>query len=201
MDCNTPLERVISRCLEVGINCVAIADHGTIEGALKLQSMAPFPVIVAEEILTPHGEIMGMFLKQGIPSGLSVEQVISRIRDQAALVCIPHPFDALRPSALDSRTIERITGQIDIIEVFNARTVFPRYLAKAQDFARKHGIAESAGSDAHTPGEIGNAFIEMPEFDGRDDFLEALMKGRITGHRANPLVHLASTWAKLKGRF
>jgi hypothetical protein len=201
MDCNTPLERVISRCLEVGINCVAIADHGTIEGALKLQSMAPFPVIVAEEILTPHGEIMGMFLKQGIPSGLSVEQVISRIRDQAALVCIPHPFDALRPSALDSRTIERITGQIDIIEVFNARTVFPHYLAKAQDFARKHGIAESAGSDAHTPGEIGNAFIEMPEFDGRDDFLEALMKGRITGHRANPLVHLASTWAKLKGRF
>jgi len=64
MDCNTPLERIISRCLEMQINCIAVADHGTVEGALEIQQMAPFQVIVAEEILTPHGEIMGMFLKE-----------------------------------------------------------------------------------------------------------------------------------------
>ena len=83
-DCDTPLEQIINRCLEVGISCIAIADHGTIEGGLKMQSIAPFSVIVAEEILTPYGEIMGMFLKEGIPSGLSIEQVISRIRAQDA---------------------------------------------------------------------------------------------------------------------
>ena len=74
LDCNTPLEKIVSRCLEIGINCVAISDHGTAEGALKLREMAPFTVIVAEEILTPHGEIMGMFLEKTIPSGLSVAE-------------------------------------------------------------------------------------------------------------------------------
>ena len=72
MDCNTPLEKIIQRCLEIDINCIAVADHGTVEGALKMQDMAPFTVIVAEEILTPYGEIMGMFLKETVSSGLSV---------------------------------------------------------------------------------------------------------------------------------
>ncbi|MDO8688252.1 MAG: PHP domain-containing protein, partial [Dehalococcoidales bacterium] len=121
MDCATSLEEIISRCLETGINCINIADHGTVEGALKMQSLAPFPVIVSEEVLTPHGEIMGMFLKESIPSGLSVEEAISRIKAQDALVCIPHPFDPLRGLRLDSKRFEELAGQIDIIEVFNAR--------------------------------------------------------------------------------
>jgi len=200
MDCNTSLEKVIRRCLESRINCVAIADHGTIEGALKMQSLAPFPVIVAEEILTPHGEIMGMFLKETIPSGLSVEQTISRIKTQGGLVCIPHPFDRFRRSALNSNIIEELVGQIDIIEVFNSRTLLLHTLTKAQMFAEKYDICQSAGSDAHTVYEIGNAYVEMPEFNGRDDFLQALDKGNISGHRTNPLIHFASAWAKLKSR-
>jgi len=90
-DCNTSLEQIISRCQQTGINCIAVTDHGTIEGALKMQSIAPFVIIVAEEILTPRGEIMGMFLKEGIPSGLSVEETISRIKAQDALVPLMIP--------------------------------------------------------------------------------------------------------------
>ena len=86
MDCDTPVEKIIERCLETGINCVAIADHDAVAGALKMQSLAPFPVIVAEEVLTPQGEIMGMFLKERIPSGQTVEQVISQIRAQGAFI-------------------------------------------------------------------------------------------------------------------
>ena len=82
MDCNTPLEQIITRCLDIGINCLAIADHGNITGALKLKKIAPFQVIIAEEILTPWGEIMGMFLSEEIPSRLSVEETIQRIKDQ-----------------------------------------------------------------------------------------------------------------------
>ena len=198
MDCNTSLERIITRCLETRINCIAITDHGTIEGALKMQSIAPFPVIIAEEILTPQGEIMGMFLKEGIPSGLSVEQTISRIRAQGGLVGIPHPFDVFRKSALKNNIIEKLVEQIDVIEVFNSRSPLLRSSVRAQIFAQKYGIPGIAGSDAHTPSEIGNAYIEMPEFNGRDDFLNALAKGKICGHRANPLVHLTSAWARLK---
>ncbi len=199
MDCSTPLEKIINRCLELGINCIAIADHGTTEGALKMQNLAPFKVIVAEEILTPHGEIMGMFLKETIPSGLSVEQTISRIRAQGALVNIPHPFDIFRPSALDSGIIEEIVDQIDAVEVFNAREPFRKPSAKAQAFAQKYDIPGTAGSDAHTIGEIGNAYIEMPEFNGRNDFLQALRAGKVLGHRTSPLIHFVTAWEKLKG--
>lgn len=198
MDCNTPIEKIIKRCEEVGINCVTIADHGIIEGAVEMQRRAPFRVIVAEEILTPHGEIIGMFLKEEIPHELPVPETIARIKDQGGLVCIPHPFDVIRPAALGNRIIEEIAGEIDIIEVFNARNPLPHSSAKARAFAEKHGLAMSAGSDAHTPNEIGNAWVEMPEFTGKDDFLEALSTGEITGRRTNVLNHFYSTWAKIK---
>jgi len=163
-----------------------------------MREISPFPVIVAEEILTPHGEIMGMFLEETIPSGLSVEQTISRIRAQDGLVCIPHPFDIFRGSALRSNIIEEIVEQIDIVEVLNSRYILGRSSTKALAFALKYDIVQSAGSDAHTPYEIGNAYVEMPEFNGRDDFLEALEKGKISGHRTTPLIHFASAWARLK---
>jgi hypothetical protein len=200
VDCNTPLEKIVSRCLEIGINCVAICDHGTAEGALRMRDIAPFTIIVAEEIMTPDGEIMGMFLKETIPSRLPVKEVISQIRAQGGLVCIPHPFDILRRSALRNHVIEEIADQIDIVEVFNSRTVFPHHSAKALAFATKHGITKSAGSDAHTLQEIGRTYVEMPEFKGKDDFLQALEKGKITGHITNPFIHFASAWTKLRKR-
>jgi len=198
MDCNTPLEQIINRCLETGINCIAVADHGTTEGALKMQSIAPFPVIIAEEILTTHGEIMGLFLKETIPGGQSVEKTISLIRAQGGPINIPHPFDMFRHSALDGRIIEEIVEQIDAVEVFNARCILLRSSIKAEIFAEKYGIPRSAGSDAHTLQEIGNAYVEMPEFNGRDDFLDALKKGKISGRRTNPLIHFNSLWARLR---
>ena len=201
MDCNTPLEKIIGRCLELGINCIAIADHGTVEGALKIQAMAPFPVIVAEEILTPHGEIMGMFLEETIPSGQSVDETIARIRTQGGLVGIPHPFEFMRHSPLNSKIIEEIAEQIDVMEVLNARSPFAASSAKAQAFAQKYGIPQCAGSDAHTIQEIGNAYVEMPEFNGKEEFLQALAQGKIRGHRSSQLMRLFSGWATLKSQF
>ena len=200
MDCAMSLGTIIKRCQEQGINCVAIADHGTIEGALEMQHLAPFTVIVAEEILTPDGEIMGMFLEENIANGLSVEQTIAHIRGQGGLVCIPHAFDIFRPSALGAKIVEKITDEIDVMEVFNSRSPLLRSSAKARAFAEKYGIAQSAGSDAHTLNEIGNAYVEMPEFTGKDDFLQALGKGKVFGYRTNPLTHFSSAWAKLKKR-
>ncbi len=200
MDCNTPLEKIIERCQEVGVNCIALCDHGTAEGALRMRELAPFKVIVAEEVLTPYGEIMGMFLEETIPCGLSVAETISRIKAQGGLVCIPHPFDSFRHSALKSRVIEEIADQIDIFEVLNARGILARDSKRAEAFAAKHGLIRSAGSDAHTLREIGNAYVEMPEFEGRDDFLEALKKGKISGHRTSPLVHFASLWNRIKSK-
>lgn len=198
MDCAMSPEEIIKRCLETGINCIAIADHGTIEGALKMQSLAPFPVIVAEEVLTPYGEIMGMFLKEGIPSGISIEETISRIKAQGALISLPHLFDPLRGMRLDSKRLNELGKQIDLIEVFNARSLLPQDSTKAQAFARKHGLPGVAGSDSHTLSEIGKTYVEIAEFSGQEEFLQVVRKGKIHRRQSSPLVHFGSTWTKLK---
>ena len=198
MDCAMPLEQIIARCLEVGVNCLAVTDHDTIAGALKLKEMAPFHVIVGEEILTTDGEIIGLFLSQEVPSKLSLEETIARIKAQEGLVCIPHPYDRLRFSAFRNQVFEDIMPEVDIIEVFNARSLSPGSSAKAWQLVKKYGKLASAGSDAHTPAEIGNACVEMPEFNSQDEFLKSLANGKISGSKSNPTVHFASTWARLK---
>jgi hypothetical protein len=198
MDCRTPLDRIIARCQELKIDCIAIADHGTAEGALEMQKLAPFKVIVAEEILTTEGEIMGMFLRQTIPGGITPQEAVKCIRAQGGLVNIPHPFETIRGSALKDRVIDEMAADIDLMEVLNARSPFPANSNKARAFAAKHGIPGSAGSDAHTINEIGNAYIEMPDFNDRDEFLKALARGKICGHRSGMFVHVFSTWARMK---
>jgi predicted metal-dependent phosphoesterase TrpH len=198
MDCTMPLEQIITRCLEVGINCLAVADHNTISGALKMKEMAPFPIIVAEEILSSDGEIIGLFLSKEIPSKLSMEETVAQIKAQDGLVCIPHPYDRLRFSVFRNQVFEHIMPQVDIIEVFNARSLAPGSSTRARQLAQKYGKLASAGSDAHTLSGIGNTYVEMPEFNGKDEFLASLAKGKIFGTKSNPTVHFASTWARLK---
>jgi len=198
IDCLTPLERIVDRCLEIGINCIAVADHNTIAGALRLKEIAPFKVIIAEEILTPVGEIMGLFLNKEVPPGLSPQETISRIRSQGGLVAIPHPFGRSLSWKSNLLTSTEILSQFDIIETFNSRTPFPSDIAKAQKLAKEQRKVASAGSDAHTLGEIGRAYVEMPEFNGPDDFLNSLAQGKIFWQKSSYLAHFASTWARIR---
>jgi len=198
MDCAMSLEQIIDRSLKIGINCLAVTDHNTIEGALRLKELAPFPIIVGEEILTTGGEIIGLFLTTEIPSGLSPEETVGRIKSQGGLVCIPHPYDTLRLSASRDSMFESLMPEIDIIEVFNARSIFPSATNKAWQLAQKYGKPMSAGSDAHSLQEIGNAYVEMPPFGDKETFITSLEQGRIGGSRSSPIVHFHSTWARLK---
>jgi len=201
MDCSTQLEKIIERCRKLEINCIAIADHGTAEGALKMQKLAPFKVIVAEECLTTQGEIMGMFLKETVPSGLTPQETIRRIHEQGALVNIPHPFETLRGSSLKDWAVDEIAGDIDLMEVLNARSPFPKNTNRARTFAEAHDIPGGAGSDAHTVMEIGNAYVMMSDFTTPQEFLKSLRGGTIYGKRSSMFVKVFSTWAKVKNQF
>ena len=201
MDCTMSLEEIIARCLEVGINCLGIADHNAIAGALKMKEIAPFSIIVGEEILTLDGEVIGFFLSQEIPSKLSIKETIARIKAQDGLVCIPHPYDRLRFSVFRGRVFDDVMPDVDIIEAFNARGLSPGSSTRAWELARKYGKPASAGSDAHTLPEIGNAYVEMPDFNGKDEFLASLAKGKISGNKSNPTAHFVSTWNRLKKRW
>jgi predicted metal-dependent phosphoesterase TrpH len=183
-------EQIVQRCLDIGINCLAITDHNSIAGALETKKIAPFKVIIGEEILTNSGEIIGYFLSEVIPAHLSPEETVKRIKAQGGLACIPHPCDSLRPqSRLQRRALERIMPQVDLIEVFNSRTLLPWDLACARQLAQKHGLPGTAGSDAHVVQEVGRSYIELPEFNDAEQFRKALAQGQITGNRTSILIH------------
>jgi len=193
------LAEVVEAAGERGIGALAITDHDAIDGALALQKTAPFPVIAGEEIDTGDGEIIGLFLHEWIPPGLGPVATISRIRQQGGLVYIPHPFDTQR-SALAEATLLQILDEIDAVEVLNARVIVPTCNEQAMRFARKHNLPAGAGSDAHTAGEIGQAYVEMQPFHDKDSFVRSLTRAKVGGTVSWPHVHLFSTWAKMQKR-
>jgi len=194
-------QQLISACQSKGINCIAVADHGTTLGAREISKMAPFKVIICEEVRTPYGEIMGMFLHEDIPDRIPVDEVIKRIRGQGGLACIPHPYDRVRPSAFrDKKMLEELADRVDIIEVFNSRSLFPGAEEKARSLARRHGKLISYGSDSHSPSEIGCVCIEMADFNTPREFLTSLAAATFQGSKSSPLVHFITTTARLGKR-
>ncbi len=201
MDCQNEPEDIVKRCQTLGIDCIAVCDHDAVQGALELKKIAPFKVIVAEEVLTHNGEVMGMFLKEHIASGIPIEKAIAAIKEQGGLVAIPHPFDPLRGLRLNTEEFDKLAPQINIIEVFNARCPFGKSDLKARTFAKKHNLPGTAGSDAHIISEIGNVIVTLPDFNSPQEFLVALKEAGIQGKRSSPFVHFHSTWAKLRRIF
>ena len=180
-DSFTSLEEVIEACRKRGIDKVAITDHNTIAGALALLEMAPDLVIVGEEIKTNVGEIIAYFLKQEVPKGLPVQEAIARVREQGGVVSVSHPLDRLRREAMGLTHLLSIIERVDALEAFNARTTFPSDNHRVLDLAREWGLLATAGSDAHIAWEIGHAYVEMPAFNGKDEFLRSQAQGQIVG--------------------
>jgi predicted metal-dependent phosphoesterase TrpH len=187
---------VIRTVQRLGLDGVAITDHNTITGARELQAVAPFLVIVGEEIKTTQGEIIGLFLREPIPRGLSPEETIAAIRQQEAVVYVPHPLDRIRTSAMGRRALLRIIHQVDALEVFNARILFPRENAQARELALRYGLAMGAGSDAHIASEIGRGYVIMEPFDGPASFLASLTRGEAVGVLTSPLIHVVTSLTK-----
>ena len=200
-DCASASLKLVARCLERGLDCIAITDHNTIEGALETREIAPFTVIVGEEVTTTGGDIIGLFLREEVPSGLSPLEAVQCIKEQGGLVSIPHPFDRFRSSVIRPDPLSQVLPHVDIIETFNARNVLGRADRKAAEMASRHNIAACSVSDAHTIHELGRTYVAMPEFDGTaQGFLTALRQGTLVCHRSNPLVHAASSLFKLRRR-
>lgn len=199
-DSLTTYDAVIAAVQQRGLDAIAVTDHNTIQGALELREIAPFPVIVAEEIRTTDGEIFGYFVEEEIPRGLPLEETIARVKAQAGLVGVPHPVDRLR-SGIGEAAVRRLAEQIDLVEGFNARCARPSYNEQAQRLARELHKPITAGSDAHSAREIGNAYVELASFDDAASFLGSMASATWYGRQTNPLIRLSSMWAKIVGRF
>ncbi len=202
-DSATSFQDLIDRCIQKRIDVLVITDHNQIEGALRLQSIAPFRVIVGEEVLTQEGEIIGLFLKKHIVSGFSMTDTIKEIKRQGGIVYLPHPFDTTsRKTAIHKSSLIKNINDIDIIEVFNGRTIKPWDNLRAEKFANQIKKIRCIGSDAHTKYEIGRNFVIMEDFAGTDEFLRNLSQA--TMHRALviPWVFLLTKYHRfIKRRF
>jgi predicted metal-dependent phosphoesterase TrpH len=182
-DSTTTPDEVAAAVAEAGIDVLCITDHNAIKGAVELVDRLPCRVIVGEELRTHAGEIIGLFLDERIPFGTNPADAARAIRDQGGIVYIPHPYDPMRNNltepALDALIDD---GLVDAIEAFNAKTSLRSLNQRAAATAVDHGLAAGAGSDAHVPGAIGAAYVEMPDFDSPSDFLAKLRLGRVVGH-------------------
>lgn len=200
-DCNMSLDTIIRTCLRRGINCVALTDHNSLSAAPALQRLAPFPVILGEEIKTTEGEITGLFLTDEIPRGKTPGATVEEIRRQGGVVYIPHPFDRVRRGAIRREALLEILDQVDVIESYNSRISFRADVEAAERFALEHGKLQGAGSDSHVWWELGNSYVEMPEFEGAEGFLRSLAEGKIHGRLSSPAVHLASSFARFRKKY
>lgn len=194
-------QAIINTARKRNIDRIAITDHNRIDGALRVQELAPEMVIIGEEIMTTQGEIIAWFVRELVPKGLSPAETIRRLRAQGAVIGIPHPLDSLRKSSAMGReaTLAIITD-VDALEVFNARSHNRADNEQARALAKQYGKLMTAGSDAHTPGEIGRAVVLMPPFHDADSFRASLAQGRIEGRLSGHHVHFYSTYAKLHKR-
>jgi predicted metal-dependent phosphoesterase TrpH len=182
-DSTTTPDELIAAVNESGIDVLCITDHHAIAGAEQLRDVLPCRVIVGEELRTAAGEIIGLFLEERIPNGLGHVETAQAIRDQGAVVYIPHPFDPLRRNLAEPALHQLAeAGLIDAVEVINAKTSLQSLNRRAAEFAAEFDLAAGAGSDAHVPNAIGAAFVEMPDFASSADFLTVLRLGTPVGH-------------------
>jgi predicted metal-dependent phosphoesterase TrpH len=171
-----------------GLGAIAVTDHNEISGALDARAKADgIKVIVGEEIKTAdQGEVIGLFIEEKIPRGMTLQETICEIKRQGGLVYVPHPFDRLH-SVPDYEHLLDVLDDVDAIEVFNPRVAISEFNDEAVRFAAKYRIPAGAGSDAHVPQGLGSVRIRMHDFDGPEEFLESLRDADIVRNPASLL--------------
>jgi len=187
-DCATPVEVLLAEARSRGLGAIAITDHNEISGAKEALAKADsIQVIVGEEIKTAdQGEVIGLFIDDKIPRGMTLAQTIAEIKRQGGLVYVPHPFDRLH-SVPGYEHLLTVIDDVDAIEVFNPRVAFNEFNEEAVRFAAKYRIPAGAGSDAHVPQGLGSVRIRMRDFDGPQEFLESLRDADIIRNPASLL--------------
>jgi hypothetical protein len=201
-DCLARPADVVKAAADRGLTHLVVTDHDRIDGALAARDAAPvgLTVIVGEEIKTAEGDLIAAFLERAVAPGMTAAETVAAVREQGGLVGIPHPFDRLRGSVRTDARISALALLVDWIEVHNARLVGGGN-ERAAEFAREHGIAGVAVSDAHSVMEVGVAYTAL---DGDPStpagLLAALPGAELVPGRATYAVRLWTPIAKAVNR-
>jgi len=161
---NMKPETLLKVAKKRGLDGIAVTDHGSIEGALKVKKLnkdRSFEVIVGTEISTTSGDVLAYYLNKNVKS-TDFFDMVDEVKKQDGLIVIPHPFrTSTNPSHKFKLPFKQIKNKIDAIECLNARMLFPWDNTKAERIADKLNIAKTGGGDAHFKFEVGTAYTKF----------------------------------------
>lgn len=177
------------------IDRLVITDHNSIQGALEAQAIDPELVIVGEEIMTTKGEILAAFVQEEIPPYLTPQETINRLKEQGAFISVSHPFDEMRAGGWQEKDLLEIIPFVDAVEVYNSRCMLPRFNRRAREFALKHNLAGTVGSDAHAAFEAGRSVILLDQFTGPEEMRAVIRQAKFRVKWSPWWFHLVSRYA------
>jgi predicted metal-dependent phosphoesterase TrpH len=200
-DCSTNLKDIILFAKKKGLNGVAITDHNTVEGALKLlKNKTDLIIIPGIEVSTKQGHILGINITTPVPPKENMEKTVKKIHDAGGIAIAAHPSAFFRGIGLTKRTL-----LLDAIEVINSSVIPFFYLTKLNKrFSNKFHLSKTAGSDSHLPETIGSSytFIETKKTPKIENLIQSIKDGstKIYGDPISWKLRLKKIFKKKKER-
>ena len=157
-----------------GLDGVAITDHDTIRGALKLADGKELIIIPGIEVSTLQGHVIALNVTEQIPPNLSVSETIEKTHELNGIATAAHPSVMLK--GLRMHMCRDLN--FDAIEVINS-AAFPFSMSTHLNrrIAVNLNLPQTGGSDAHYAPEIGSAYTLVDADREIDDIARAIRKG------------------------
>jgi predicted metal-dependent phosphoesterase TrpH len=163
----TPAEVLDWVCSKTDLRVIAIADHNTNLGAIEAAALAverklPVEVVVAQEVESADGHIIGLWTPKIVSPGMTAVETIAAIHEQGGFAVAAHPFaPRLWSKAGLSRGNRGVynNAPYDGIEVANSTPLLfvANWVARGYQLSHGERFACTGGSDAHIPQVIGTS--------------------------------------------
>jgi len=174
IDAGTTPEEVVTYSKKHGLDGVAITDHDTLKGALKLTNQKELLVIPGIEITTLDGHVLALNVREEVLPRMPLSETIRRIHELGGVAVAAHP------KVIHGGIGQQITSSLgfDAIEVINSSAFpfsFSTYMSRK--VALRLGLPQVAGSDAHYPSEIGFAYTVVDADSEVNEIVHAIRNG------------------------
>ncbi|MCP4544501.1 MAG: PHP domain-containing protein [Chloroflexi bacterium] len=181
----TPEAVVEYAATETQLSVIAITDHDTIAGAVAAQrywrcyqdDFGHLDVIIGSEITSRDGDIVGLFLNDDVPAGMSAAETVHAIHAQGGIAIAVHPYSFLLPMIIKGVKGHIHSVSFDGVEIRNGTPTefFSNYFTEWIN--RRRALPEVGGSDAHYLPTTGQAYTLFPGRTGAD-FRRAIQTGQ-----------------------
>jgi len=161
-DCLQSLEEIAKACKGSGVHGAVICDHDI--ARTKFEIIDGILILPGIEISTELGHLLGLLINEKVEPTRDFKVALNRIHAAGGLAVLAHPFENrhLTNEFINTR-IDNLADMLDGIECANGRA--PLFVERANEYAyaaaKRLGLAQFGGSDAHTHIEIGRTYTQI----------------------------------------